>query len=84
MEIRFVSSLTIDDENRLAPALLQALAALLRTSPLAYTIRIETAGGEVFEHQQAPTLQTVGGPLHERQDVEPTPARHGTVMPFRN
>src|SRR5438046_1893792 len=56
MEIRFVSSLTIDDENRFAPALLQAIAALLRTSPLAYTIRIETTGGEVFEHQQAPSL----------------------------
>ena len=56
MDIRFVSSLTIDDENRFAPALLQAIAALLRTSPLAYTIRIETTGGEVFEHQQAPSL----------------------------
>jgi hypothetical protein len=79
MDIRFVSSLTIDDENRLAPALLQALAALLRTSPLAYTIRIETAGGQIFEHQQAPYLPG-DGVVHD-----PRAARQGagTVTPFR-
>jgi hypothetical protein len=80
MDIRFVSSLTIDDENRLAPALVQALAALLRTSPLAYTIRIETAGGQVHEHQQAPFLQP------EHAIPEGRVSRHGgtsTVTPFR-
>ena len=80
MDIRFVSSLTIDDENRLAPALLQALAALLRASPLAYTIRIETAGGQVFEHQQAPFLQA------DVATPDPRPPRHSgatSVTPFR-
>jgi hypothetical protein len=78
MDIRFVSSLTIDDENRLAPALLQAVVALLRAMPLAYTVRIETAGGEVFEHQQAPLVQSDAAIHHPRP-------RQGsaTITPFR-
>ena len=82
MDIRFVSSLTIDDENRLAPALLQAITALLRTLPLAYTIRVETAGGQVFEHQQASVAPV---PQPDSSLHEPRPIRHGggTVTPFR-
>ena len=82
MDIRFVSSLTIEDENRLAPAVLQALAALLRAYPLAYTLRIETAAGEVFEHQQAPAPADESSPM---RDPHPTSARRGAaiVTPFR-
>ena len=50
MEIHFVSSLTADDENRFAPALLKAVGALLDQLPIAYTLRIETAGSQVFQH----------------------------------
>ena len=50
MEIRFVSSLTADDENLFAPALLQAVGALLDQLPIAYTIRIETAGSQILQH----------------------------------
>src|SRR6185437_16618966 len=39
MEIRFVSSLTAEDENLFAPALLKAVGALLDQLPIAYTIR---------------------------------------------
>lgn len=50
MEIRFISSLTADDEDRYAPAVLKALSALLDQFPIAYTMRIETTGSQVFQH----------------------------------
>jgi hypothetical protein len=50
MEIHFVSSLTADDENLFAPALLKAVGALLDQLPIAYTLRIKTAGSQVFQH----------------------------------
>jgi hypothetical protein len=50
MDIRFVSSLTPDDENELAPALLNAVAALLDRVEFAYTLRIETTGAQVLQH----------------------------------
>jgi hypothetical protein len=55
MEIRFVSSLTAEDENLFAPALLKAVGALLDQLPIAYTIRIETTGAQVFQHTHAGT-----------------------------
>jgi hypothetical protein len=53
MEIRFVSSLTAEDENSFAPALLKAIGALLDQLPIAYTVRIETTGAQVFQHTNA-------------------------------
>ena len=50
MDIRFVSSLTAEDENFFAPALLKAIGALLDQLPIAYTVRIETTGSQVFQH----------------------------------
>lgn len=50
MDIRFVSSLTPDDENELAPALISAISALLDRVELAYTLRIETTGAQVLQH----------------------------------
>jgi hypothetical protein len=50
MEIRFVSSLTAEDENAFAPSLLKAIGALLDPLPIAYTVRIETTGAQVFQH----------------------------------
>ena len=55
MEIRFVSSLTADDENFFAPALVKAIGALLDQLPIAYTLRIETTGAQVFQHTHAGT-----------------------------
>ena len=56
MEIRFVSSLTADDENDLAPVLLQALTALLDRTQIAYTLRIETSGNQVYPQSQPARL----------------------------
>ena len=53
MEIRFISSLTAEDENLFAPALLKAVSALLDQLPIAYTIRVETTGTQVYQHTHA-------------------------------
>ena len=50
MNIRFISTLTAEDENHFAPALLKAVGSLLDQLPIAYTIRIETTGAQVFQH----------------------------------
>jgi hypothetical protein len=61
MEIRFISTLTAEDEERIAAQLLKALTALLDESSLAYTIRIETSGEQVFQHTHvAPPLTRRG------------------------
>ena len=50
MDIRFISSLTPEDEDAFAPALLRAVAAVLDQFPIAYTVRIETTGAQVLQH----------------------------------
>jgi hypothetical protein len=50
MEIRFISSLTAEDEDAYAPAVLKAVGALLDQLPIAYTLRIETSGARVYQH----------------------------------
>jgi hypothetical protein len=60
MEIRFVSSLTAEDENFFAPALLKAIGALLDQLPIAYTMRIETTGAQVFQHTHAGSTASAG------------------------
>jgi hypothetical protein len=59
MDIRFVSSLTAEDENAFAPALLKAIGALLDQLPIAYTVRIETTGAQVLQHTHAGSLERV-------------------------
>ena len=60
MDIRFVSSLTAEDENLFAPALLKAVGALLDQLPIAYTVRIETTGSQVFQHAHAGQTDAAG------------------------
>jgi hypothetical protein len=63
MEIRFISSLTADDEDLFAPAVLKAVSALLDQLPIAYTIRIETTGAQVYQHTHvAPEPEDFPGP----------------------
>ena len=50
MNIRFISTLTADDENQIAPALVKAVGVLLDQLPIAYTVRIETTGAQVYQH----------------------------------
>jgi len=62
MDIRFVSTLTAEDENALAPALLEAVGSLLDRFSLPYTVRIETTGEKVFQHTH-PDCQKLPGRL---------------------
>ena len=48
MEIYLVSSLTPDDESRLAPKVLAAIGDVLDGLPVSYSIRIETAIGKAI------------------------------------
>ena len=54
MEIKLVSSLTSDDELRMAPAVLEAIGGFLNNLPIAYTLRIKTANGKGFAHYHLP------------------------------
>jgi hypothetical protein len=77
MEIRFISSLTAEDENMFAPALLKAVGALLDQLPIAYTMRIETTGAQVFQHTHAATE-----PAAAPTDFFETAAPNGVARPY--
>jgi hypothetical protein len=50
--VRFVSSLSHEQETLLARAVLTAMTSLLDFLPIAYSIRIETATSAVYEHSR--------------------------------
>lgn len=50
MRIELTSTLTQEDENRLAPAILKALSGLLDMLPIAYMVRVETTDEHVVQH----------------------------------
>jgi hypothetical protein len=66
MEIRIVSSLTPDDESRLAAKVLAAIAGLLDGLPVSYSVRIETANGDAIHRSHNAARQT-------RADTPPGP-----------
>ena len=63
-------TLTQEDENRIAPAVLKLLSGILEMLPVAYMVRIETADQQVLE-QVNPQLsswdaaQTPAGPADD-------------------
>jgi hypothetical protein len=56
VNIRFISSMTNDDENRFASALLNAMDELLRHLPIVYYVRIDTTAGGVLQRSRAVTV----------------------------
>jgi hypothetical protein len=50
VNIRFTSSLTPDDENAIAPALIKAISGILDLLPIAYNLRIETSDSQTYQH----------------------------------
>jgi hypothetical protein len=70
MNIRFVSSLTPEDESRLASAIIGVVRGLLDPFDLPYTIRVETADGQLLHHSSA----AVGAP-------KPAPVRASEAAP---
>jgi hypothetical protein len=57
MNIRFTSSLTPEDENRLAPVVLKAFSSILDLLPIAYMIRIETSDAQSYEYNGLHTIE---------------------------
>ena len=53
MNIRFISSMTNDDENRFASAVLNAMDELLRHLPIVYYVRIDTTAGRMLQRSRA-------------------------------
>ena len=76
MDIRFISSLTAEDENAFAPALLKAVGAVLDQFPIAYTVRIETTGAQVFQHTH-PSFENAIPAVPQRVDGN---GRVGTLL----
>jgi hypothetical protein len=66
MEIHLVSSLTPEDESRLAPAMLAAIGRFLDTLPISYSLRIETAAGGEIQQHHIPDSELDAAPLLER------------------
>jgi hypothetical protein len=52
MQIRFISTLTTEDEDHLAEMIVDTAKALLSHSPLGYMLRIETTNAKLFEHNK--------------------------------
>ena len=50
VRIELTSTLTQEDENRLAPAVLKALSGVLDMLPIAYMVRVETTDQNVIQH----------------------------------
>ena len=50
MHIELTSTLTQEDENRIAPAVLKALSAMLDVLPISYMVRVETTDQSVLEN----------------------------------
>ena len=63
MEIHLVSSLTPDDESRLAPRVLAAIGSVLEDLPVSYSVRIETASGSaIHRSHRATSADTADNP----------------------
>ncbi len=54
MQIDLTSTLTREDEDRLAPAVLKTLSGILDMLPIAYTIRVKTADEQVLQYVRTP------------------------------
>jgi hypothetical protein len=68
VRIELTSTLTQEDENRLAPAVLKLLAGILEMLPVASMVRIETTDEHVF--QQLTPEVTAWEPAHSSPPAE--------------
>ncbi len=74
MEIHLVSSLTPDDESRLAPRMLAAIGGILETLPVSYSVRIETAQGNSIYHSRTAASQDTQRPTATESPVPHDPS----------
>jgi hypothetical protein len=77
MEIRFISTLTPEDEENIAPSILRAAAAILDQTGLAYTLRIETTSERVFQHNHPAVA--IGSPAPHARRITDLPMRGSIV-----
>src|SRR4051812_42859036 len=63
VDIRLVSSLTNDDEDRFAALVLHAMSELLGKTSAAYTVRIVTAAGKILQHSRPQPAAVKPSPL---------------------
>jgi hypothetical protein len=52
VDIRLVSSLTNEDEDRFAALVMNAMSELLGKTSAAYAVRIVTAAGKILQHSR--------------------------------
>jgi hypothetical protein len=52
MEIRFVSTLTPEDEERIATLIIEAAKGILAILPISYKLEIKTIANHLCEHEQ--------------------------------
>jgi len=77
MQIHLVSSLTPDDERRLAPAMLAAIGRVLDRLPVAYSVRVETATGNSIQQNRTAAASDGYVPEDALEDGAEDPAvRH--------
>jgi hypothetical protein len=50
VDITLTSTLTAEDENVIAPAILQAVTNILDHLPIAYRVRIDTVDSQSYQH----------------------------------
>jgi hypothetical protein len=48
VNIRFISTLTAEDENHLAPGILRAVSALAEMFPIRFAVRLDTVDGRTY------------------------------------
>ena len=86
MDIRFISSLTPEDENAFAPAVLKAVVALLDQLPIAYTLRIETSAAHVYQHTHPSAGESPLRTLPENpiRAIADSPLRFPMDMPLKS
>ena len=75
MEIHLVSSLTPDDESRLAPKVLAAIGAVLDSLPVSYSLRIETLVGNTIHRSHTAPQDGTAAPLDVLPDALEASAR---------
>jgi hypothetical protein len=88
MEIHLVSSLTPDDESRLAPSVLAAIGGLLDGLPVSYSVRIETGAGNAIQHSHtaapaSPVDQPDPGPEVSERPVSEESSRLKRASPAK-
>jgi hypothetical protein len=78
MDIRIITSLDTDDEDRLAGSTLDAIVSLLTDLPASYAVRIETSSGRVLQHTNLP------GPSTGTASARPVSPGHADERQFSN